>query len=226
MKILSIIIPCYNEINTIEEVLKTINNVKIPKQVIIVDDCSTDGSRELIKNKCVNIVDKIILQSINKGKGAAIKEGLKYVTGDAVIIQDADLEYDPNDFLKIAKPIFNNETNVVYGSRYLNKKMKGLKLNIIGNKFFNFLSNKLNKQHLTDANTCYICFNSQLISKLDLKENGFAFNPEITGKLARLDEKIIEVPISYNPRTSKEGKKIKFKDSFRHIKTMIKYRKK
>jgi len=226
MKTLSVIIPCYNEADTIEKVIDIVNNVKIDKQIILVDDFSTDGTREIIKNKIESKVDTCIYLDHNQGKGACIKEGLKHVKGDAVIIQDADLEYDPNDYIKIVKPIFEGKTNVVYGSRYLNrKKMKGQKLNVLGNKFFNWLSNRLNKQYLSDANTCYICFNSELINKLDLKENGFAFNPEITAKFVKLNENIVEVPVTYHPRTVKEGKKIKFKDSFKHIKVMWKYRK-
>lgn len=224
MKTLSVIIPCYNEVNTIEKIIDLVNKVTINKQVILIDDYSTDGSRQLIQTKLKDKVDTIILPTHNQGKGACIKEGLKRVKGDAVIIQDADLEYDPNDYIKIVQPIFEGKTNVVYGSRYLGKKMKGLKLNILGNKFFNWLSNILNKQHLSDANTCYICFNSKLIDKLDLQENGFAFNPEITAKFGKFKELIIEVPITYNPRSIKEGKKIRLKDSIRHIVIMIKNR--
>lgn len=223
MKKLSVIIPVFNEKDLIKTVIDKVLASPIEKEIIIIDDNSTDGTKEILKTINNDLIKKIFFES-NKGKGAAVREAFKYVTGDAVIIQDADLEYDPNEYIDIVSPIFEGKSNVVYGLRFLNKKMKGLKLNILGNRFFNWFSNKCNKQDLSDANTCYIAFNSKLLNKLNLKENGFAFNPEITSEFARLNENIIEVPISYYPRTISEGKKIRFKHAFRHVKIMWKHR--
>lgn len=226
---LTIIIPAYNEIDTIQILINKVIELEITKQIIIIDDCSTDGTREVIlKNK--NIIDKIIFHDENKGKGAAIKSAQKFITGEYVIIQDADLEYDPNDFYSLLKIIEIKGLKVVYGSRVLNNKKNKKAQNfshsvrIIGNYFLTKLSNIINKQSLTDAHTCYKLFESNLFKSIKLNEKDFSFCPEITTKISLLNEKIIEVPINYNGRTYEQGKKIKASDGLKAIYVLLKYR--
>lgn len=226
---LTIIIPAYNEIDTIQILINKVIELEITKQIIIIDDCSTDGTREVIlKNK--NIIDKIIFHDENKGKGAAIKSAQKFITGEYVIIQDADLEYDPNDFYSLLKIIEIKGLKVVYGSRVLNNKKNKKAQNfshsvrILGNYFLTKLSNIINKQSLTDAHTCYKLFESNLFKSIKLNEKDFSFCPEITTKISLLNEKIIEVPINYNGRTYEQGKKIKASDGLKAIYVLLKYR--
>ena len=228
---LSIIVPCYNEQGTIKEILDKIQNLKlsVTKEIIIVDDNSNDGTEEILKNykKIQNI--KILRHLKNEGKGSAIKTAKEYVTGEIIIIQDADLEYDPNDFSKLIKPILEKEFKVVYGSRVLNQKRynaKGFtsKLRVLGNHVLTIISNILNKQKLTDAHTCYKVFHKEVFDKINLEEDDFAFCPEITTKISKLGYEIIEVPINYQGRGYDQGKKIKLIDAFRALKTLIKYR--
>jgi glycosyltransferase involved in cell wall biosynthesis len=229
--LISIIIPCFNEINTLEKIVKKVlkqKNIK-KKEIIIVDDGSNDGTQELIKKKLFKLVDKVIFHKNNKGKGAAIITGIKNITGDIILIQDADLEYDPSDYHSLVNPIINKEALVVYGSRVLYKKRYQSKEFIsIYRVFFNHLltiiSNVINNQNLTDAHTGYKVFSSSVVKKLNLNENDFAFCPEVNTKLANLSIKINEVPISYNGRSYKEGKKIGFKDGFRAIYVILKYK--
>ena len=226
---LTIIIPAYNEINTIQILLEKIFKVEIEKQIIIVDDNSSDGTKNIILNYKEK-VDKIIFHDSNKGKGAAIKSAQKCVEGDYVIIQDADLEYDPNDFYNLISEIEKKKSKVIYGSRVLkNKKFTNIqnfshKLRIVGNIFLTKLSNFINKQSLTDAHTCYKLFDSNLFKSIKLVENDFSFCPEITTKISLLGIKITEVPITYNGRTYGEGKKIVAMDGFKAIWTLFKYR--
>ena len=226
---LTIIIPAYNEIDTIQTLINKVIELKITKQIIIIDDCSTDGTREVIvKNK--KFIDKIIFHDENKGKGAAIKSAQKFITGEYVIIQDADLEYDPNDFYSLLEKIEIKGLKVVYGSRVLkNKKNKKAQnfshsVRIIGNYFLTKLSNIINKQSLTDAHTCYKLFESNLFKSIKLNEKDFSFCPEITTKISLLNEKIIEVPINYNGRTYEQGKKIKASDGLKAVYVLLKYR--
>ena len=227
---LTIIIPAYNEINTIQEIINKVSDLKILKQLIVVDDNSTDGTKEVIlKNK--SKIDKIILHNKNKGKGAAIKSAQPNVSGEYVIIQDADLEYDPRDFYELLKKIEEDKKKkIVYGSRVLNNKINkkaqnfSHSLRIIGNLFLTKLSNIINNQNLTDAHTCYKLFESDLFKSIKLKENDFSFCPEITTKVSLLEEKITEMPINYNGRTYNEGKKIKASDGFKAIYVLFKYR--
>ncbi|WP_440657114.1 glycosyltransferase family 2 protein [Candidatus Pelagibacter sp. HIMB1509] len=228
---LSIIVPCYNEQGTIKEILDKIQNLKlsVTKEIIIVDDNSNDGTEEILKNykKIQNI--KILRHLRNEGKGSAVKTAKKYVTGEIIIIQDADLEYDPNDFSKLIKPILDKKFKVVYGSRVLNQKRynaKGFtsKLRVFGNHFLTIISNILNKQKLTDAHTCYKVFDKEVFDKINLEEKDFAFCPEVTTKISKLGYEIEEVPINYNGRSYEEGKKIRFVDAYRALKTLIKYR--
>ncbi|MDA3819846.1 MAG: glycosyltransferase family 2 protein [Candidatus Delongbacteria bacterium] len=232
MSILSIIIPVYNEANTIYPVLKIINNVtlinNIKKEIIIINDCSTDNSENLIfdfmsKSKDANI--KYFKQNRNTGKGAAIKTGISKATGNYLIIQDADLEYDPNDYNVLLEPIINGHADVVYGSRFKNKPSNTMFFwQKTGNKVLTFISNLFTKFDLSDMETCYKLFKTEQIKSLHLHENGFGFEPEITAKLSKIpDITIREVGVSFNCRTKKEGKKIRFKDGLRALYCIVNY---
>jgi len=227
---LSIIIPCFNEVNTIEKLLDKINTiVDFNKEIIVVDDYSSDGSRELLQNKLKDKFQKLILNEKNFGKGYSINQAKKILNGDIIIIQDADLEYNPDDYKHLLKPIIEGRTNVVYGSRVMGKnRYLSDNFSSVYRVFFNHmlttLSNILNSQKLTDAHTCYKVIKKNVFDRISLKEHSFSFCPEITTKLAKINEKILEVPISYNGRSYKEGKKIKMKDGFLAIKTLFKYK--
>ena len=229
MKI-SIIIPCYNEVNNLEKIIKKIHQQKdIKKEIILVDDFSNDGSRQLIKKFLYKKVKKVIYHSENLGKGACIKSALKNINGDIVLIQDADLEYDPRDYKKLITPIVKKNSLVVYGSRVLYKnryKTKGFTslFRIFANHVLTMISNIINNQSLTDAHTCYKVFHKDVLLHLKLKENDFSFCPELTTKISKLNIKIIEVPIKYNGRSYKEGKKINFYDAIRALIVLLKYR--
>tara|TARA_B100000029_G_scaffold408658_1_gene409981 strand:+ start:914 stop:1615 length:702 start_codon:yes stop_codon:yes gene_type:complete len=227
---LTVIIPVYNEIKSIKILLEKVLETKIQKQIILVDDFSLDGTREEIINNYDHKIDKIILHEENLGKGAAIKSAQRYVDGDYVIIQDADLEYDPNQYQIFVNEAKLNKYKAIYGSRVL-KKDKFIsvqnfshKVRIWGNIFLTFLSNKINNQNLTDAHTCYKMFESNIFKSLNLKEKGFAFCPEVTTKLSNLGISIFEIPINYQGRTYKEGKKIKAIDGLKAILALIRYR--
>ena len=222
---LSIVVPCYNEKDNIKKIVKKILNSPVKnKEIIIVDDCSSDGTRDILEKEIKHFVNKIVYKELNNGKGATLKEGFKHVTGDFVIIQDADMEYEPNDYVKVLEPLVNGECDVCYGSRFLNTKAKGNLANILANKFLTFLSNIFTGLHLTDMETCYKCFKREIIQSIDIEEKRFGFEPEITAKLAKKKVIIKEIPISYYPRTNMEGKKIGFKDGIRAIYCILKYR--
>ena len=227
-KKLSIIIPVYNEKKTIKQILLKINKLrKINKEIIIVDDASNDGSLEIIK-KNKKLFSKLIIHKTNKGKGGAIKSARKYITGDIVIIQDADLEYNPKDYQKLLNCI-KNGNNVVYGSRVKGQKRYLLKnfssfMRIFYNHVLTMLSNILNNQNLTDAHTCYKMFRTNIFLKFKLEENDFSFCPEITTKLGKKKINIEEVAISYIGRDYDSGKKIKLIDGVKAINTLFKYR--
>ena len=227
---LSIIIPVFNEIKTIKTIVDRILNLKdLDIQIIIVDDYSTDGSREIINDELTHKVDKIILHSKNLGKCAAIISAKNFIKGDIVIIQDADLEYDPKDYYKLIEPILKGSSKVVYGSRVLNTnryKDNNFTSNIrvFANHMLTLLSNLINNQNLTDAHTCYKVFESKLFKNIELVENGFSFCPEITTKISNLKIEITEVKISYKGRSFEEGKKISLMDGFEAIKTLFKYK--
>ena len=223
---LSIIIPCYNENENVITIVEKVRQVPIAdKEIIIVDDMSTDGTREILESKVKPLVSKIVYHEQNGGKGAALKTGFAHATGDIVIIQDADLEYDPMEYPKVIAPILAGKTEVAYGSRFLNAKAKGYWSNRIANKFLTMLSNLFTHQHLTDMETCYKAFKREVIQSIDIEEKRFGFEPEITAKISRKNIKIIETPISYYPRTMAEGKKIGVKDGIRAIYCIWKYRK-
>lgn len=225
MKI-SIIIPVYNEQTTIKEVIERVRNVnigEIEKEIIVVDDGSTDKSKEIIKKE-ERLGKKIIkthLSLINLGKGAAIRFGLKVATGDLVIIQDADLELNPSEYPKLIKPIMEGKTNVVYGSRFLKKSKNILLKTRLANKFLVFITNVLFNSRLTDMETAYKVFRKNVIDDIKLHCVEFDFEPEITAKILKKGEKIIEMPISYNPRSKHEGKKVRFRDGVNAIFTLI-----
>jgi glycosyltransferase involved in cell wall biosynthesis len=227
--LVSIIIPVYNEKISIKKILLKINNnKKINKEIIIVDDYSTDGTIDILqKNK--KLYSKIIFLNKNYGKGYALRKGFAIAKGDIILIQDADLEYDPKDYNKLISPIISLNKKVVYGSRVLpggfRKRPRKIDtiIRMIANYFLTFLSNLLNNQKLTDAHTCYKVFKSDLLKKIKLEENGFNFCPEFTAKISRLGIKILEVPINYNGRTHDEGKKIYFMDGLRAITAILKY---
>lgn len=221
---LSIVIPCYNEKDNIESLVKRVLDSPVPnKEIIVVNDKSTDGTDEILKEKIKPIVSKVIFHTENGGKGAALKTGFSHATGDFVIVQDADHEYDPNEYIDVLKPLLNGEAEVVYGSRFLNSKAKGYFANQMANKFLTRLSNIFTHEHLTDMETCYKCFKREIIQSIDIREKRFGFEPEITAKIANKGIKIKEVPISYAPRTNEEGKKIGFKDGLRAIICIFKY---
>lgn len=223
---LSIVIPCYNEKDNIETIVDRVLKAPVAnKEIIVVDDCSKDGTREILESKIKPLVSQIIYHEVNQGKGGALRTGFKHATGDIVIIQDADQEYDPNDYPKVLKPILEGKARVVYGSRFLHQAAKGYKANQIANKALTGLSNLFTHQKLTDMETCYKCFRREVIQAVDIQENRFGFEPEITAKVSKMRIRIHEVPISYNPRTNEEGKKIGLKDGFRAIYCIWKYRK-
>ena len=221
---LSIVIPCYNEKDNIESLVKRVIASPVPnKEIIVVNDKSTDGTEQILKDVIEPMVSKVIHHTENGGKGAALKTGFEHATGDYVIIQDADHEYDPNEYVKVLEPILEGRAEVVYGSRFLNSKAKGYFANRVANRFLTAFSNIFTHEHLTDMETCYKCFKREIIQSIDITEKRFGFEPEITAKIADKKIKIVEVPISYAPRTIKEGKKIGFRDGLRAIICILKF---
>ncbi len=223
---LSIIIPVYNERNNLLKILKRVRESNIgnlKKEIIIVDDFSNDGTRDILnKIKFSNV--KVILNKQNKGKGFAIKTALKYITGDVIIIQDADLEYDPNDYFKLLKPILNKEFKVVYGSRFLRKNKTKKNMFYFGNKLLSGFTSLLYLRKITDMETCYKVFTKDVIKDMKINSNRFDFEPEFTSKVLNQGYKIKEIPINYHPRTKNQGKKIKFFDGFIALWTLFRYR--
>ena len=226
---LSVVIPCYNEKFTIEKIISKISKLQINIEIIVVDDYSTDGSREIIKKIKNRLIKKKIFHKKNYGKGYAIKSSVKFIKGDFIIIQDADLEYSPKDYKNLLRPVLDGRCEVVYGSRVLGKSRYKLNnfisvFRIFANHLLTIVSNVINRQNLTDAHTCYKLFKTSIFKKINLKEKGFSFCPEVTTKISNMNISIIEVPISYNGRDYKEGKKIKFKDAVEAIITLVKYK--
>lgn len=223
---LSIIIPCYNERGTIREVVQAVKNCPYNnKEIIIVDDCSTDGTGEILRKNVESLVDKVVYFEKNRGKGAAVREGFKAAKGDILIIQDADLEYDPNEIPKVIKPILDGKADVVYGSRFMYTDPHRVVAywHRQGNRILTHISNMLTNINLTDMATCYKAFKREIVEKIEIEENRFAFCPEITAKISKMKCVIYEVGISYCGRSYKQGKKIRWKDGISAIRAIVEY---
>jgi glycosyltransferase involved in cell wall biosynthesis len=222
----SVVIPCFNEVGTINELLDRVHAVPLNKEVIVVDDCSSDGTRELLKKRADERGDIVLrLMARNGGKGAAVREGLRAVTGDAVIIQDADLEYDPSDYPVLLRPIQTGRARVVYGSRFLGEHKAMYFWHSMGNQMLTLVCNVLFDTTLTDMETCYKVFTTDIAKRLRLREPRWGFDPEITARILRMGERIYEVPISYNGREFHEGKKINaLRDGPVVLLTLLRYR--
>ena len=221
----SVVIPCYNERPTIDELINRVHAVPVDKEVIVVDDCSTDGTRELLLKRAQERGDITLrLRPRNGGKGASVQEGLKCASGDVVIIQDADLEYDPADYPVLLRPIQTGKARVVYGSRFIGEHRAMYFWHALGNQFLTLLCNALFDTTLTDMETCYKVFTIDIARRLRLREPGWGFDPEITARILRMGNRIYEVPISYAGREFNEGKKISWRDGFVVLKTLLRYR--
>lgn len=223
---LSVIIPCYNEIETIAAVIEAVKATPIPSlEIIIVDDYSTDGTRQLLQEHLAKTVDQVIYHEKNQGKGAALRTGFAVARGEIVIVQDADLEYDPQEYPIMIEPILSNKADVVFGSRFEGGRPHRVVYywHRVGNGFLTTLSNIFTNINLTDMETCYKAFRREIIQGIDICENRFGFEPEITAKVAKLNCRIYEVGISYYGRTYKEGKKIGWRDGFRAIYCILRY---
>lgn len=223
---LSVVIPVYNECQTIHLILQQVQAVDIDKEIIMVDDCSTDGTSDRLKELAAEADNiRVLFHDVNKGKGAALRTGFQAATGDVVIIQDADLEYDPSEYPKLLKPIVDGKADVVFGSRFAGGQSHRVLYfwHSLGNTFLTIMSNMFTDLNLTDMETCYKVFKREIIQSIDIKENRFGFEPEITSKVSRMKCRIFEVGISYSGRTYEEGKKIGWKDGVRAIWCILKY---
>lgn len=223
---LSVVIPCYNEIATLERVVDAVRRSPIPhKEIVLVDDGSTDGTRELIQTKLADVVDRVVLHERNQGKGAALRTGFGVATGDVVIIQDADLEYDPAQYPKLLRPFVEQGADVVFGSRFIGGESHRVLYywHYVGNRLLTTLSNVFTNLNLTDMEVCYKLFRREVLQRITVEEDRFGFEPEITAKVARLDCCVYEVGISYAGRTYAEGKKIGWRDGFRALWCILKY---
>lgn len=223
---LSVVIPCYNEAKTIRHIVDRVRAAPVAdKEIIIVDDCSRDGTRDLLRTEIAPLVDRILYHEVNQGKGAALRTGFQAATGDVVIVQDADLEYDPQEYPHLLKPIVEGKADVVFGSRFAGGQPHRVVYfwHMVGNKFLTLLSNMATNLNLTDMETCYKVFRREVIRQIAVEEDRFGFEPEITAKVAKLGVPIYEVGISYYGRTYAEGKKIGWRDGFRALWAIFKY---
>jgi glycosyltransferase involved in cell wall biosynthesis len=222
--LLSVVVPVFNEERTIAEILQRVRAVPIPKEIIVVDDYSTDGTRELLAAEEQHEDTRVFLHPVNRGKGGAVKTGLENIRGDIVIIQDADLEYDPRDYHALLRPILEGRSKAVYGSRFLGEHKAMYFWHAVGNKFLTLVTNVLFDTTLTDMETCYKVFTADIAHGLNIQQMRWGIDPEITAKILRSGVRIYEVPISYNGREFWEGKKISWKDAFVVLRTLIRYR--
>ena len=223
---LSVIIPCFNEAGTIVAIIRAVRESPVPDiEIIVVDDCSTDGTVEILQEQIAPLVQQVIFHKMNQGKGAALRAGFQAATGDIILVQDADLEYDPQEYPLLIEPIIAGNADAVFGSRFMGGRPHRVVYfwHMIGNKFLTLLSNMFTNLNVTDMETCYKAFRAPLIKGIRIEENRFGFEPEITAKLAKTGCRIYEVGISYNGRTYAEGKKIDWKDGFRAIYAILKY---
>ncbi len=222
----SIVIPCYNEKDTIEKIIEAVCNAPLKsREIIVVDDCSEDGTQTLLRERLSSAVDRVIYHSVNQGKGAALRSGFAAATGDFILVQDADLEYSPEDYPLLLEPLMSGQADVVLGSRFMGGRPHRVLFfwHMVGNKFLTLLSNMLTNLNLTDVETGYKAFKAPLIKSIQIQEDGFGVEPEIIAKLARTGCRIYEVGISYSGRTYAEGKKISWKDGLRAIFVILKY---
>ena len=220
---LSVVIPVYNEKKSLLEIIQRVQSVPIEKEIILVDDFSTDGTRDLL-HELERQEFKVLYHEKNKGKGAALRTGFQQATGEFVIVQDADLEYDPNDYPKLLQPILDGEADVVYGSRFSGHRSNMTSLHTLGNLFLTWITNLFYRTCITDMETCYKLFRRETIQGIRIECNRFNFEPEVTAKLLKRGLRIVEVPISYSGRSFSEGKKITWRDGLSAVWTLIKYR--
>ena len=226
--LLSIVIPCYNEKRTIVQLLERVLHAHLPenveREVVVVDDCSTDGTRDMLAGMSDSCM-KVLRHEKNLGKGAALRTGFAHATGDVVVVQDADLEYNPDEYGKLLKPILDGRADVVYGSRFMTTDERRILyyFHYVGNRFLTFASNVFTNMNLSDMETCYKMFRKEVLEKIIIRENRFGFEPEITAKVARLKCRVYEVGISYSGRTYEDGKKIGLRDGIRALWCIVKY---
>jgi len=222
---LSVVIPVFNELNTIREIIERVRETPYDKEIVIVDDFSTDGTRDILKGLENESDIRICYHTVNMGKGAALRTGFANVAGDIVIVQDADLEYDPGEYGALIEPIIDDRADVVYGSRFMGGPRRVLYFwHTVGNRILTLVSNMMTNLNLTDMETCYKVFRREVIDKITIKSNRFGVEPEITAKIAKLGVRVFEIPISYNGRQYSEGKKIGWKDGVSAMLSIFRFR--